>query len=81
MNMVERIKCPHCGNEDIEQIRYTEEQVMEADYRLKRLKDGTIAADLTHRLSSDWDVEVVKKSLCCLKCVERFDDPGIQTIS
>lgn len=79
--MVETIKCPHCGNEDIEQIRYTEEQVVEAEYGLKRLKIGSIAADLTHRLNSDWDVEVVKKSLRCLKCMEHFDDPGIQTIS
>lgn len=79
--MVERIQCPHCGNGDLEQIRYTEEQVMEAEYGLKRLKDGTIAADLTHCLSNDWDVDVVKKKLRCLKCMERFDDPGIQTIS
>ena len=80
MFMVKTVKCPHCGNDDIEQMRYVEQQLVDAEYLLI-IQDGGIAVDLTHCLNRDWDGEVVKKRLRCKQCLEYFDDPGIMTIS
>ena len=77
--MVKRIECPHCGNSDIDQMRYIEEQLIDAEYALI-IQDGVIAADLTNCLNRDWDGEVIEKKLRCQQCLNRFDDPGVSTI-
>jgi len=60
--MVQKIECPQCGNKDIDQIRYMEEQLVDAEYALVIRNDG-IAADLTNCLNRDWDGEVLKRKL------------------
>ena len=78
--MVKEIKCPGCGNKDISQIRYVEEQLIDAEYRLV-VRDGQIVADLSDCLSGDWDGEVKRRMLQCRLCLEMFDALRIQTIS
>ena len=78
--MVNEIKCPGCGNKDINQIRYIEEQLIDAEYQLF-VREGHIVADLSHCLNRDWDGEVTRRNLRCSQCMEMFEDPGIQTFS
>ena len=78
--MVQKIECPNCGNDDIGQIRYIEEQLIDAEYTLI-VRDGDITADLTNCLNRDWDGEVMKKKLRCQQCLGYFDDPGASIIS
>jgi len=78
--MVQKIECPQCGNDDIEQIRYIEEQLIDAEYTLIA-RDGDITADLTNCLNRDWDGEVMKEKLRCQQCLGYFDDPGVSIIS
>ena len=78
--MVKEIRCPSCGNQDISQFRYVEEQLIDAEYQLVLL-DGHIGADLSNCLNRDWDGEVTRRKIRCSQCMEMFVDPGIQTIS
>ena len=78
--MIRKIECPHCGNSDIDQIRYIEEQLIDAKYALF-LEGGVVKADLTNCLNRDWDGEVIKKRLRCQQCLNCFDDPGVSTVS
>ena len=78
--MVRKIECHQCGNSDIDQIRYIEEQLIDAEYALF-LEGGVMKADMTNCLNRDWDGEVVKKKLRCQQCLNCLDDPGISTIS
>lgn len=72
------LTCPHCGNEDFEQMQYSTEQRSYVFRPLARDQDGSIYVQSEVCDVVDAPVNT-GPSLYCVKCGEYFTDPGLQT--
>ena len=74
---IQEIKCPHCGNSDINRIQHCTTFPSSYYRRLTREEDGSIWAD-DYVNDVVEDLEALSKKLFCESCVKYFPDPGIQ---
>ena len=73
---VHGIRCPHCGNGDLDAIKFVTERPQFTAYPLIRDANGEIHAEDVVEDSED-SAPSVRSWLECRKCQHRFDNPGI----
>ncbi len=73
---VHEIKCPRCGNNDLEELVLRVEKPCYLSYRLVRDESGAIWGDDGLQDVEDGN-ETYSNFLYCYNCTHTFDNPGI----